>query len=724
MGRGILSGLIWGSIISVFVLSAVSLLAPLPQRPGEAGEDLAAVEPEPEAEETAPEPDDLPEASTPPEADATDTPEPDTETADTSEPERPAPATQQTIGEAVSVPAGSEFRRPPPETEAALPVADPTSPVAGAPAVPPSVTQEGGLDLPSTEGAVRPDTPGMSVTAPVAPVIDEIAPEVTADASGGTVSRPEGESLSPVSGPNADSSLQLDGGGLPPAVTPQPVPTDTLEVTEAPTESLAASDAAPAESIAATDAAPVPAEGGAAVVEGTAPPEIGDVAERPAVEAAETTAPAVEAAQAATPATEAETPPAVSAALTSEESDAASPIAPVDPPAATPPVNGDAASEAEVVTASPGTRVEESEPAPTADGEQIAMAEPQTELPGPVAPERVAEEPQSGTAVPADGTDPLPAAPADALPEGGDEPDRPERMEIRRADPGEAAPEVGDEAPTVPGVRVLPLTDRSRGSSRLPQIGREPEGDEVAVAVEPEAEVDPLPGEAERPGLGALSRHAVPFSNPEGKPLFSVILIDDGSRTLDRQVLSTFNFPVTFAIDPALPDAAEAAEFYRSAGFEVVALATGLTPNATARDLEVALEANLAAVPEAVAIMDPAADGIGGRRALVEHAVEIAAGDGLGMIGWDRGLGAVRAASARAGHPAALIFRSLDEQGERSSVIQRYLDRAAFKAAQDGAVVMAGHAQPETVEALFRWAQDDKARDVALAPVSAVLRGQ
>ncbi|SNS77427.1 divergent polysaccharide deacetylase family protein [Tropicimonas sediminicola] len=718
MGRGILSGLIWGSIISVFVLSAVSLLAPLPQRPGEGGEDLASVEPEADATETAPQLD-APDAGASPEAEvpAAETPEPEAagpaaETAGTSEPERPAPATRQTIGEAVSVPAGSEFRRPPPETEAALPVADPTSPVAGAPAVPPSVTQEGGLDLPLTEGAARPDTPGMSVTAPVAPAIDETAPEVTADSSGGTLIRPEGESLSPVSGPNADSSLQLDGGGLPPAVTPQPVPTDTLEVTETPAESLAASDAAPAESIAATDAAPVPAEGGAAAVEGTTQPEVGDAAETPAVDTAEAT----------TPTTEAETPAAVASALPSEESQAASPIAPVEPPEATPAVNGDAASEAEIVTASPGTPVDEAEPAPAAEGEQIAMAESRTELPGPVAPERVTEEPQSGEAVPAEGTEPLPAASPDALPEGGDEPDRPERMEIRRADPGEAAPEVGDETPTVPGVRVLPLTDRSRGSSRLPQIGREPEGEEVAVAVEPET--DPLPGATGQPTLGALSRHAVPFSNPEGKPLFSVILIDDGSRTLDRQVLGTFNFPVTFAIDPALPDAAEAAEFYRSAGFEVVALATGLAPNATARDLEVALEANLAAVPEAVAIMDPATDGIGGRRALVEHAVEFAAGDGLGMIGWDRGLGAVRAASARAGHPAALIFRSVDDQGERSTVIQRYLDRAAFKAAQDGAVVMAGHAQPETVEALFRWAQEDKAQEVALAPVSAVLRGQ
>ena len=91
MGRGILSGLFWGSIISVFVLGAVSLLAPLPQRPGEADEELASVQPGPDTtapsgQPVAPDEGVTPDSAAPapgaPESatavpDATETPEPE-----------------------------------------------------------------------------------------------------------------------------------------------------------------------------------------------------------------------------------------------------------------------------------------------------------------------------------------------------------------------------------------------------------------------------------------------------------------------------------------------------------------------------------------------------------------------------------------------------------------------------------------------------------------------
>ena len=52
-----------------------------------------------------------------------------------------------------------------------------------------------------------------------------------------------------------------------------------------------------------------------------------------------------------------------------------------------------------------------------------------------------------------------------------------------------------------------------------------------------------------------------PFDNPEAKPLFSLVLLDDGAPDTDRETLAALPFPITFAIDPLAPGAAAAAAF-------------------------------------------------------------------------------------------------------------------------------------------------------------------
>jgi polysaccharide deacetylase 2 family uncharacterized protein YibQ len=54
--------------------------------------------------------------------------------------------------------------------------------------------------------------------------------------------------------------------------------------------------------------------------------------------------------------------------------------------------------------------------------------------------------------------------------------------------------------------------------------------------------------------------------------------------------------------------------------------------------------------------------------------------------------------------------------------VRRLLDRAVFKAGQDGLVSVVGKADPATVAALLEWTVEGKAATVALAPVTAVLK--
>ena len=67
------------------------------------------------------------------------------------------------------------------------------------------------------------------------------------------------------------------------------------------------------------------------------------------------------------------------------------------------------------------------------------------------------------------------------------------------------------------------------------------------------------------------------------------------------------------------------------------------------------------------------------------------------------------------------MFRDFDSKGQSSQVIRRFLDQAAFKAGQEGAVVMLGRLRPDTVSALLLWGLQNRAGEVALAPISAVL---
>ncbi|TCM81473.1 divergent polysaccharide deacetylase family protein [Rhodovulum steppense] len=269
-------------------------------------------------------------------------------------------------------------------------------------------------------------------------------------------------------------------------------------------------------------------------------------------------------------------------------------------------------------------------------------------------------------------------------------------------------------------------------TGRLPMVGTVPPETAADAAQPPEAAQEPAeesaeaaeasPGATPREGLGALARNAVPFQPAADRPLFSVILIDAGEEGLDRAALMTFSFPVTFAVDPSRPDADEAMAAYRAAGYEVVALATGLPPGATPGDLEVALAAQHGLLDRAVAVMDVAGAGFQDDRALTAQMVAFAGETGHGLVTYDRGLNSAARLAGQAGVPQATVFRMLDENRPNAPTIRRILDRAVFKARQDGHVVMVGHSYSDTVTALYSWALEAEAEAVTLAPISAVLR--
>ncbi len=244
---------------------------------------------------------------------------------------------------------------------------------------------------------------------------------------------------------------------------------------------------------------------------------------------------------------------------------------------------------------------------------------------------------------------------------------------------------------------------------RLPRIG-----DDATENAQVAADADP----ANQP---PIERYARPFDNPEGKPAFAIVLVDTGDPGVDRAKLAALPFPVTFALDPTLPNVEELAAPYLAAGQEVVMLATAIPSGATAADLEVTFSAHAAALPEAVAVLDLAEGGFQNDRPLATQIVPIVKGQGRGLLTYKHGLNPADQVASREGLRAATVFRALDAENESATAIRRYLDRAAFKAAQDGRVVVVGKTQPETIAALMEWSLQGRAGGVALAPLTGVL---
>ena len=233
-------------------------------------------------------------------------------------------------------------------------------------------------------------------------------------------------------------------------------------------------------------------------------------------------------------------------------------------------------------------------------------------------------------------------------------------------------------------------------------------------------------GDATQPDTTAkpIEAFAQAFENPDNKPLMGIVLIDDGTSPISGSsgiaALRSFPYPLSFAVDSALPDAAGRMALYRTEGFEVLAM-VDLPEGAAAADAETTFGVTLAKLPEVVGILEGTKGGVQGSRDVSDQVTAILAQSGHGLVTQDKGLNTMPKLARKDGVPADPVFRDFDSKGQTAQVIRRFLDQAAFRAGQEGAVIMLGRLQPDTISALLLWGLQDRAGQVALAPISAVL---
>ncbi len=236
----------------------------------------------------------------------------------------------------------------------------------------------------------------------------------------------------------------------------------------------------------------------------------------------------------------------------------------------------------------------------------------------------------------------------------------------------------------------------------------------------------PQDTQAEAQKIGALDKNAVDFA-ASGKPLFSIVIMDTGPGGVSRETLLKMPFPVTVALPADMENARQVAQEYRDAGIEVLALSPrkvsmSLSGGLDQQQVDEVLDEIFGQLPQAVGLVDRVEGDLQRDRRLVKEVVNRFKTTGHGLITYERGLNPVPRQAAQAGVYAAQVYKVLDRTTQGAAVIKRFLDRAGQLARRDGRIIVMAGNDAQTVAALVSWALSNKARGLALAPVSAVLR--
>lgn len=388
---------------------------------------------------------------------------------------------------------------------------------------------------------------------------------------------------------------------------------------------------------------------------------------------------------------------------------------------------------------SPSSEAAPASDTPAAQPEEVAAVERQEETAETAATQDPA--PDDEEVVASDGADPVvdrdvaalepvdqaePTAPSDpgaaepaeiaSTPEQAQTPDTPEE-ELESAQTQE------DQAVEAQNTDVVAQTDTR------PRVGR-PASSIINRASEDESTEEDAPDDAVAdaapvPSGPPLEAHAANFENPDDKPLMSIVLIDGATDLANAETgltaLKSFPYPLSFAVEATAPDATERMAAYRAAGFEVLAM-MDLPSGATAQDAAVNIDAALAALPQTVALIEGPGVGLQTSADVTDQLISTLQASGHGIVLQAKGLNSAQKDAARAGVPARTVFRDFDSAGQDARTIRRFLDQAAFRAGQEGGVIMMGRLRADTISALLIWGNQDRARRIALAPVSAVLK--
>ncbi|GGA11297.1 divergent polysaccharide deacetylase family protein [Neptunicoccus cionae] len=270
---------------------------------------------------------------------------------------------------------------------------------------------------------------------------------------------------------------------------------------------------------------------------------------------------------------------------------------------------------------------------------------------------------------------------------------------------GSRLPTIGDS-----GENGISTLGQSAISKRIPTIG-----DDEPV----------LSGQIATPEIGALRANANDFT-PTGKPLVSVVLLDNGQIEEKLSKFSRLGLPLAIAIPVDQPNVPAKARAYRNAGFEVLALSPrdvklSLPGGQTEDQVAALLEQFFTLMPEAIGLIDRPEALMQRDQRLVRSVVGYFAQTGHGIITYAGGLNAAPRLADQQDVAFGLVSHILNGAEDTETVVSGYLNRAARTARSKGSSIVLAIPNDETLTALLNWSLGINARTVSFAPVSAAL---
>jgi hypothetical protein len=226
--------------------------------------------------------------------------------------------------------------------------------------------------------------------------------------------------------------------------------------------------------------------------------------------------------------------------------------------------------------------------------------------------------------------------------------------------------------------------------------------------------------ETEEPYGKAIDLYARDGVSNEGKPKLAIVLLTDQLNAIDPNLVQSLPIPVTFAVDPVNPSADALLLSLRELEQEAVILGD-LPPEATVQDVDVALTALVDLLPQTIGVIERQAGALQQSRDVMLHVPEVLNRTGHGLVVYEKGLNTL---AKEAGTPVATIYRDLDGADQNERTIRRFLDGAAFRAANSPSepIVVLARLRPETMSAILIWALQDRAQKTAVVSVSQLMK--
>lgn len=209
----------------------------------------------------------------------------------------------------------------------------------------------------------------------------------------------------------------------------------------------------------------------------------------------------------------------------------------------------------------------------------------------------------------------------------------------------------------------------------------------------------------------------------DDKPRLSIVLLTESLNSVDPNLVEALPIPVSFAVDPTNPSAGALLSSLRELEQEAVILAD-LPPEASVQDVDVALTALVNFLPQTVGVIERQAGALQQSRDTSLYIPEVLNRTGHGLIVYENGLSTLAEEANKSGTPVATIYRDLDGDNQNERTIRRFMDGAAFRAANDTSepIVVLARLRPATMSAILIWALQDRAQKIAVVPVSQLMQ--